>query len=442
MATIKYLLQSETNNAPIYLRLSLGRNKLFKRKTGLSIDYRNWSRTTGLPKQNDELNKSLAIKLRNLESFVLSELNESNSKGIDINGDWLIKTINQHFDRSEVTNLNYLIEYGEYFIENIQYRVSEKGTKGVSVSTKRKYRTIVNKLISFENFKKTKILLTDVDLKFRNELIKYLSIEDKLGDNTIGRYLKFVKSICLDAQKNGQKLNDQLRHFKGYTVKAPKVFLSLDELGKIKNANFTNENHEIARDWLIIGFYTGQRVSDLLRMTNEFIQTIQDFNFIVLEQVKTGKIVQIPIHYEVKVILDKRNGMFPPVYVENIDSNKALFNRYLKQLCEIAKIDSVVEGNCFNKETKRNENGMFEKYKLVSSHICRRSFSTNFYGNPKYPTPLLMNITAHSTEKMFLDYIGKKPIDYSLELARIWAKENLKTNKEPRLHVIKNVSNN
>jgi len=34
MATIKYLLQSKLDNAPIYLRLSLGRSNTLKRKTG------------------------------------------------------------------------------------------------------------------------------------------------------------------------------------------------------------------------------------------------------------------------------------------------------------------------------------------------------------------------------------------------------------------------
>ena len=34
-----------------------------------------------------------------------------------------------------------------------------------------------------------------------------------------------------------------------------------------------------------------------------------------------------------------------------------------------------------------------------------------------------MNITAHSTEKMFLEYIGKPPLDYSLQLAQQWATE-------------------
>ena len=33
-----------------------------------------------------------------------------------------------------------------------------------------------------------------------------------------------------------------------------------------------------------------------------------------------------------------------------------------------------------------------------------------------------MNITAHKTEQMFLTYIGKEPIDYSVKLAKIWQK--------------------
>lgn len=38
-----------------------------------------------------------------------------------------------------------------------------------------------------------------------------------------------------------------------------------------------------------------------------------------------------------------------------------------------------------------------------------------------------MNITAHGTEKMFLSYIDKKPIDYVVQLAKIWHEENSKT---------------
>lgn len=449
MATIKYLLQSKGENAQIYLRLSLGRAKginkgdkpkfiSFKKKAGFTINSNSWSVATGLPKQNDPNLQNLTTDLRTLSKHVLDQLNLASSKGVDINSKWLNDTINNCFNRVEITELEYLTNYGDRFLKELKYKVSVGDKRGVSNSTEKKYKTIVNKLKSFEKYSKTKFKITDVDLKFRSSFIQYLSDVDKLMDNTIGRYLKVVKTICLDAQRNGFEINNQLLHFKGFTVKAPKITLSFDELEEIKTTSLNNEKHEIARDWLIIGCYTGQRVSDLLRMKSSFIDNIHNFDFIVLEQVKTGKIVQIPVHYEVKNILDKRNGEFPPMFNDNnIESNKVMFNKYLKQLCNVSKINNIIEGNVFDEDLERTLTKNTEKYKLVSSHICRRSFATNFYSNRNYPTPLLMNITAHSTEKMFLEYIGKKPIDYGLQLAEIWANEALKRSKKPKLEVVK-----
>ena len=163
-----------------------------------------------------------------------------------------------------------------------------------------------------------------------------------------------------------------------------------------------------------------------------------------MEQIKTKKLVQIPIHFEVQEILNKRGGEFPPTFANTIDSSKAMFNLYLKQLCKISKINTVVNGNKFDSDTKRYINSEYPKHELVSSHICRRSFASNFYGNRLFPTPILMNITAHSTEKMFLEYIGKKPIDYSLQLAKIWQEIGLKRKQasegKVKLELIQKVS--
>ena len=62
------------------------------------------------------------------------------------------------------------------------------------------------------------------------------------------------------------------------------------------------------------------------------IQSIQNFEFIVLTQTKTNKLVQIPIHQEVRNVLDKRNDEFPPRFNKILEINNVLFNRYLKQL--------------------------------------------------------------------------------------------------------------
>lgn len=312
-------------------------------------------------------------------------------------------------------DFNFLTRYGVHFIEKMKKTTATQ--KGIVVATEKKYNTIINKLKEYEKDRGEEIMFVNVDLKFRSELIQYFSDVHRLSDNTIGRYLKFIKSLCLDAQRNGILVHRELQYFKGYTVNAPKIVLTFDELEQIKNANLTNENHKIARDWLLIGCYTGQRVSDLLMMNSSCIQKSLNSENIVIKQLKTDKIVQIPMHLEIKRVLLKRNGEFPPQFVENFESNKSLFNRYLKALCEIANISSKIKGSIYNEDTKRNEDGVFEKYKMVSSHICRRSFATNFYGNKKYPTPLLMSITAHSSEKMFLEYIGKKQGDNNMQLS-------------------------
>ena len=122
----------------------------------------------------------------------------------------------------------------------------------------------------------------------------------------------------------------------------------------------------------------------------------------------------IPVHPKVKEILDKRNGEFPYM----ISDQK--YNDYIKTVCELAEINQMVQGSKMmetspNSGVFRKESKMYKKCELVTSHIGRRSFATNFYG--KIPTTYLINVTGHSTETMFLSYIGKSNKDLALEIA-------------------------
>lgn len=440
MATVKFFVRSKSKSASVRCRLSIGRGKTPFAVTGLTCDAKQWSVSKGLPISKDETTKDLTDKLRALERYILKCFNRDNAEGVDIDNEWLAGIIDGHFGRKVPEQLDYLTTYAQHFVDGLPYKVTEAGKLGVSTSTQKKYESILNKLKAFETHKKKRYLLKQVDLKFRSELIKYLAEIDGLANNTIGRYIKFIKTFVLDAQKNGYEVNQQIRDFKGFTVKASKVTLSFDELDSLRNTTFEDGNLEAVKDWLVIGCYVGQRVSDLLRMNPQMIKEYSGFPFIVITQQKTGKTVQIPVHPVVKEILAKRSGRFPPVWSDNADSNTTIFNRYLKRLCEMAELNTPTEGTLFDPETKRSKNGTFPKWKLVSSHICRRSFATNFYADSKYPTPLLMNITAHSSEKMFLEYIGKQPMDYSLKLAETWANEIVNQTEKPQLTVIRNVT--
>ena len=122
----------------------------------------------------------------------------------------------------------------------------------------------------------------------------------------------------------------------------------------------------------------------------------------------------IPLFKNVISILNKRNGEFP----KPISDQR--YNEYIKEVCRIAGIDNLVEGSIKSKQSNRKINGKFEKYKLVTSHVGRRSYCSNFYN--KIPTSLLTYNSGHTTEKMFLQYIGKRENTKAKELSKEYDK--------------------
>jgi len=140
-------------------------------------------------------------------------------------------------------------------------------------------------------------------------------------------------------------------------------------------------------------------------------------SLIEFEQQKTGKLMTIPIHAKVQQILDKNKGEFP----HKISDQR--YNDYIKEVCKIAGIDEEIKGKKQLNISKQNNiqkirrvEGIYPKYELVTSHIGRRSFATNYYGD--IPTSYLIYVTGHSSEVMFLNYIGKSNKDMALELTK------------------------
>lgn len=134
-----------------------------------------------------------------------------------------------------------------------------------------------------------------------------------------------------------------------------------------------------------------------MRFTKDMIRMEDGKSFIEFTQQKTNKIMSLPLHAKVSEILNKRNGDFP----RKISSQK--YNMYIKEVCKIADITQLIKGS--KEINNRRVAGMYPKNELVSTHIGRRSFASNFFGI--IPTSLIMFATGHSTEKMLLQYIGK-----------------------------------
>lgn len=403
MASIKFLVKGKSESASIYVRFKEGRSIDLTTKTNFIIDSKDWSDAKGQPKSLTEATlKKLNKSLKSLSLDILDRYNETPNK-LEINSQWLKDIIKPPKPVSEITDK--LTLYYDYYALHNKTRLGYTTFKKLKVQ-----KHLIEK---FQRETKTDYLIKDIDANFK------LSFEDfcikaSYSPNTISQVIKSIKTICYHAQSNGIEVNKQLPNISIKWQKCDKIYLDLKEIEKIERVELETESLINAKDWLLISCETGQRVSDFMKFTKKQIRIEKGKHLIEFTQVKTGKIMTIPLSQKVLSILKFRNGEFP----KSISDQK--YNEYIKDVCKLAGLTNKVKGSLIkiiDKENsvKRKQSGTFEKWELVSSHIGRRSFSTNNYG--KIPTSLLIGATGHSTEKMFLEYIGKTDSQKAIQLA-------------------------
>lgn len=429
MATIKYSIQSKTDSANIFLRLSLTRNKYIKRKTNLMVKSKEWSVKTGFPKQNNPINKNLTSDLKRLETFVLQELNKANIDAVEVSGDWLHETIETFFGRSKNT------EKSELVIDNIQYIIDtahtrENGKKGIGLGQCRinGYKRLKELFIEFQG--KKNYIVKDLNQNMFDKFRTWLLNEKNYAPTYSYKKCVDLKSVCKDARKNGVEVSYDLTDIRTKQVSAydddmDVIILTPDELEKIEKAKLSTNALENARKWLLLACYTGQRGNDLTTRIHEknFEQYGNDL-IIRIKQQKGNKTVIIPVLPKVREVYE--NGMPYIVAIQNL-------NKYFKEIGKLAGIDEMVMGRKQEKG-KRGVKKLRPKYEYISTHIGRRSFASNHYG--KIPTPIIMAVTGHSKESTFLTYINQTDnshVDTFLDFYK--AKE--KTEKKPKLKILK-----
>lgn len=395
MATLRCLLQSEKENSNIYIQFSISKTKVLKRKTGFTINPKNWSKEKAQPIQKDESLKFIKSKLDKLKNFINDSYNLAVNNGTEFNGDWLQQQIDLFNNKIAIVDLDILTNSIEEYLEK---RLNLK--KG----SKKNLENLKKVIIRYETnvLKERKVLIRDIGLDFINDFRKHF-IANGCSENYIGTYITLIKVVVNHALTNGISAHPQFS--KITTIRKQKqsdeiIILNHEEQLKIKKSELTKQAHINARKWLLLGCLIGQRASDLLNITEDNIKDSGNIKIIELKQQKTNKSVAIPLIPEALEII--KSGMPYKINLEH-------FNRYIKEVCCIAGINAIVKGKMRIDNKRTLTIGSYQKWQVMSSHVCRRSFATNFYG--KMPTSVLMGITAHGTETMFLNYIGKTTHD-------------------------------
>lgn len=410
MAITNYRLRSRADkNVSIYISLSLGRGKKFETITGFYINPKNWkenvknsSKQLGFPKNSNRAEiKKIKNSLLKLKSFIDTEINNAQSKGELINTNWLKKQIIACFNRKEIIEIesNLLTDYIQKIIDNADTKVLQGGKIGLSENRVKGYITFKGVIENYQKYIKKEIDFKDININFEKDFRIWLIKTKVYSLNYAGKNFDNLKTVCNDAERNGKQVNPHAKHIKSFSESKDDrevITLSFPELEKIEKKDITNESLINVRKWLILGCEIGQRGGDLLDLTEDNFRTdASGIDFIDIKQQKTGKNVTIPVRPKVKQI--KESGLPYKISIQK-------FNDYLKDLCKLCEIDDKIRGKVYDKRKKRKVTKLYSKYKLITSHCCRRSFATNYY--KKVRTSVLRLITGHSKESLFLTYIG------------------------------------
>lgn len=413
MATINFLYRSVKNKSNLVLRLLYRHNGKdyvigAKIKFEVSRDYWNKQHQLRRPKTITVINKQHEVnkELNKIENHILTAFNGTLPE--NMNKSWLEAQIDYYYNpvRQNENIPENLIDYIDFYIDYRKHELKKTSIK--------RFNVVKHKLERFQKFRKKPILIKEVNDNFKREFVAYCK-KEHYAQNTIQRELVFIKTFCRHARFLGLEIHHQLDDLRINKIKVEKNYLSFEELKQIEGVDKRNltKNLEDARNWLIISCYTGQRISDFMRFTDKQIRVENGKSLLEFTQKKTGKNMTIPLHGKVLEILKKGNGKFPDTISDHH------YNYHIKEVCKIAGLTNIVKGS--KKIEIRPESGIyrkvtgnFEKWELVTSHIGRRSFATNFYG--KIPTTYLIYVTGHSSETMFLSYIGKGNKDLAMEL--------------------------
>jgi integrase len=439
MATVNFRIRSNANkNVSIKIILSQGRGNALETNTGFSINPKNWGK--GKPTQNNTTeNRQLTNSLKKLESYILENLNKDLASGIIIDNHWLQNQINVCFERIEKTDNGLLTNHIQYIIDNANTR-KIRGTKKIGISQNRiKNLATFKKLIeTYQKEIKKPINFLDINKTFVEKLTNWLLNKKNYSINYSGKVIDNLKTVCLDAEKNDNiKTNPYIQQIEGFSESNEDrhiVTLSFDELEQIRTAEIENTALKNARNWLLIGCEIGQRAGDLLNITKDDIRYKAGNMYVDIIQQKTGKSVTIGIVNP--YVIDIIENDFP----HKISTQK--LNSYIKKVCEIAGLDEMVEGKKMNPKAKKENPesirkilGVYPKHELITTHSFRRSFATNYY--KKIPTAILIGITGHSKESLFLQYINRKEDkDANADLFRTFY-EQMNKDKEPKLKLVK-----
>lgn len=408
MATIRPILKGKNDNTKIYIRLRDGAKHDYTIKTKFIINANDWNKKTNRPKGKTAESKLLKSNLDELCSEIQNNFNKISLIGLEPSKTWLEKIYN-NFSNLEDKKQNAEISYWlNYIINNPHEFENSIREKGLSENRIKQYRTLLNIFNIYQGKHKYKVI--EIDQLFYDTFFLWLKNHEVYGHNTAKKYADDIIAIANHSRRYKIPVSNELSYIKRVRAKKIKpIVIEEKEIEQIINAEITKPHLKNARKWFLLGLEIAQRVSDLLPLTENNIYYLNNLNnelvkCLVFYQKKSQETKEIIITFD-EVIEDILKDGFP----KKISDQR--FNEYIKEVCKIAKLDSLISGEISTvielrgKKVKRKKHGIYPKYKLITSHTLRKTATTHYH---QIFGSQVKHITGHTKEETVNIYVNNE----------------------------------
>jgi integrase/recombinase XerD len=166
-------------------------------------------------------------------------------------------------------------------------------------------------------------------------------------------------------------------------VKKEIVFLSVEELKRLEEHEFSQPRLQQVKDWFIFSCYTGLAYNEISRLEKKHIVTGFDGElWIEMKREKTQKGISVPLLPKARMLIEKyRDDSSEKIF--DICSNQR-YNSYLKEIASILGIE-----------------------KRLTTHTARKTFASTVLLYNDVPMEIVSELLGHSSISVTEDSYGK-----------------------------------
>jgi len=399
MPKISFRIRSEKSQAGIYVYLYPSKKSRIEFPIGITVRTAYWHKRR--MRMIDSAAEATAVNemLAEIEIALIQFLNANGH--LKVKKKDLQEQVNLALGRPVKMERRLSVQARNYIKQAPYKRSTVSGGMGLTKNTERLYRRFAELVEEYDAATNRSMMLARLNKKCIDGFVRWMFEDRHYAVNNVGTQLKCIKTISKNAKSEGMKVHPYALSLKTFSLSKHERYMQIisnDEIVALKRLYEQLDGlHSSVCAWMLIGLFTGQRISDLLSLSQEQIKQGKNGLLIDFNQQKTKRHVTIGVNDPVVSEILTQN--FPRRI------NAITFNREMKVVARLSGMIAVVKGRKVNPLTRRKELGEYPKYSLITAHDLRRSFATNLYG--KVPTPLIMKMTGHTKEGNFLMYIGE-----------------------------------